>query len=1020
MVLIKRLFTVLVVLAFSVNGKSQLNIIPQTNGLQLAQKLVGSGVTISNISLTGSSLSTGFFYNQSGTQLGIDSGIVLSTGRVLTSGTFYGLNGSQNLTASSQMNTAGDPQLSELVNPRPTADAVVLEFDFIPVGDSVKFRYVFSSDEYPTFTCSNFNDVFAFFINGPGITGTKNIALVPGTTIPVAINSINSGTPGGGYNIGTCNSMGPGSPFTQFFVNNTGNQFFTHNGHTVVLTAAAAVQPCQTYHLKIAIADVQDKSFDSGVFLEAESLKSDPLVIIPFTPIANGHPYLVEGCQPGGIKILRSRKSPYPQPVNLAFGGTATNGTDVQMIPSVATIPANDSLVIVPITTIVDNMPEGIETLKIYVSNGCIFSGLSLDSIEVQLRDYDTLALSPWQRAGICKNSSLQLVANPGFSSYQWTPSGSMNHNDIFNPVVSPASATTYVCSAVIGDCHAKDSVRIEIKTIDLLTTKNINCTNGNSGEIRVGGGAEWNGPVTFSINNGAFGSDSLFTNLVAGTYLLKMKDATGCTDSMNVNLVQAFPNLVLAENISTASCTGTNGQVQMSATGGSGPYKYAIDGGSFSSANQFNVNSGNHSVAVKDSNGCITTHNVVVGMDPPIVFTTTTSAASCSGSPDGMVFIHATGGSGQYLYSVNGTTFQNADSFLVNVGNVNVTVKDLKGCTTTQMVSVPLNQSVFIFAANDTSICEGSSVQLHLNSNAQQFTWTPASTLSGSASANPVASPSVTTTYYVTGKKDICTATDSITVTVLPAPVPNAGLDSVICYGRSIRLHGSGGVSYMWQPASQVNSPTDASPSVKPLLSTVYYLNVSDDHQCTSLHPDSVLISVIPGVQVSAGRDTSIARGQSLQLHGQDFNNGSNNLYQWTPPLGLDHPNTLDPIATLDRDITYTLTITTPEGCEGKDEIVIKVFSSADIYVPTGFTPNGDGKNDILKVMPVGMKQLNYFRVFNRWGQMIFSTTSEGIGWDGTIQGKAQPTGTYAWIADAVDYKGTHVMRRGVVTLIR
>ena len=187
---------------------SQLQIVPETKAQSLAQKLVGAGVIISNVHLTGSKLSTAFFYNQGNTQLGIDSGIVLTTGRALSGNGYIGLNGPQSALASNQIGTEGDDQLDDLVSPSETADAVILEFDFTPVGDSVKFKYVFSSEEYPTFTCSNFNDVFAFFISGPGISGTKNIALVPGTNIPVAINSINSGSPGNSYNLSTCNLIG--------------------------------------------------------------------------------------------------------------------------------------------------------------------------------------------------------------------------------------------------------------------------------------------------------------------------------------------------------------------------------------------------------------------------------------------------------------------------------------------------------------------------------------------------------------------------------------------------------------------------------------------------------------------------------------------------------------------------------------------------------------------------------------------------------------------------------------------
>ena len=181
----KRFLSVLIYSILAHQSYAQLVITQQSDAQALAQKLVGSGVTISNVQITGNAQSTGFFRHQGGTQLNLDSGIVLSTGRVLTTGSLYGLNGAQFNLASNQMSTPGDPDLGVLVAPQLTLDAVVLEFDFVPLGDTVKFNYVFSSDEYPSFTCSNFNDVFAFFISGPGITGSKNLALVPGTNIPV-------------------------------------------------------------------------------------------------------------------------------------------------------------------------------------------------------------------------------------------------------------------------------------------------------------------------------------------------------------------------------------------------------------------------------------------------------------------------------------------------------------------------------------------------------------------------------------------------------------------------------------------------------------------------------------------------------------------------------------------------------------------------------------------------------------------------------------------------------------------
>lgn len=241
-----------------------------TTGLtanQLASILAGPGVQISNAIITSPSNYYSSF-NGATTNLGIASGILLTTG----DGNIAV--GPNNLAgAASNDNNPGDNDLENLTG-TPTFDAAVLEFDFVPQNDTIKFRYVFASEEYPEYVCSLFNDLFAFFISGPGIAGVQNIALIPGTNIPVAINSVNNGTQGSFADPGAnCNLSYP-----TFYVDNTGGSTIQYDGFTTVLTAMAIVVPCQTYHLKIAIADSKDADYDSGVFLEAGSLSSTPIV----------------------------------------------------------------------------------------------------------------------------------------------------------------------------------------------------------------------------------------------------------------------------------------------------------------------------------------------------------------------------------------------------------------------------------------------------------------------------------------------------------------------------------------------------------------------------------------------------------------------------------------------------------------------------------------------------------------------------------------------------------------------
>ncbi len=160
-------------------------------------------------------------------------------------------------------------------------------------------------------------------------------------------------------------------------------------------------------------------------------------------------------------------------------------------------------------------------------------------------------------------------------------------------------------------------------------------------------------------------------------------------------------------------------------------------------------------------------------------------------------------------------------------------------------------------------------------------------------------------------------------------------------------------------------------------------------------------------------GADTIIAMGQPLPLHAS-----GGVFYNWSPSNFLDDPTSADPISTPDQDVRYVLTAYTPAGCPSTDTISIRVFKGPEIYVPTAFTPNGDGLNDILHILPIGVK-LDYFRVYNRWGQQVFETNDARIGWNGLTRGSIIP-GNYAWVTAGRDFKGNLIKKTGLVTLIQ
>ena len=349
------------------------------------------------------------------------------------------------------------------------------------------------------------------------------------------------------------------------------------------------------------------------------------------------------------------------------------------------------------------------------------------------------------------------------------------------------------------------------------------------------------------------------------------------------------------------------------------------------------------------------------------------------------------------------------------------------RGCIGTDSVRVNVLDFITVDGGKDTTICLTDGVVLRPITQALSFLWSPAGSINNPTLKNPIATPAATTTYYITANLGKCQARDSVIVRTVPYPVVNAGLDTGLCFGDNTQLRGSGnGNVYSWAPANLVANPNSINTVASPRNTTTFILTVTDNKGCPKPVRDSVLVSVSPRITVNAGRDTSIVLGQPLQLNG--LSNATN--FIWSPATGLSSTTTLNPIATItagllppgnDTSIVYTLNAGTFQGCSASDQILVKIFKTLPtIFVPNGFTPNSDGRNDVIRPTLAGMRQLDYFRIFNRYGQLIFETKTPGRGWDGRINGELQGTAAFVYDCQAVDYLGKTVKAKGTFTLIR
>ncbi|HEU4471848.1 MAG TPA: PKD domain-containing protein [Flavisolibacter sp.] len=342
-------------------------------------------------------------------------------------------------------------------------------------------------------------------------------------------------------------------------------------------------------------------------------------------------------------------------------------------------------------------------------------------------------------------------------------------------------------------------------------------------------------------------------------------------------------------------------------------------------------------------------------------------------------------------------------------------------GCLNYDTARVRVVDFVTLQLRPDTVICATDSVRLTGVSDGLRFNWTPAGEIGNPDRLTTMALPtSNPTVYEVTATIGSCTATDNITITLVPYPKADAGPDTVICFNTSAQLRGSiTGSAFTWTPVSTLTNANTLEPIAKPRLTTSYVLSVTDDIGCPKPKRDTVVVTVLPKVNAFAGRDTSVVAGQPLQ-----FNAEGGTGYVWSPSTALNDFNRADPIAIYDGSfdsIRYKVVVTDEYGCADSTHVRVKIFrTNPQVFVPSAFTPNGDGLNDVFRPIAVGLSRLEYFRVFNRWGELVFSTTINEQGWDGRIKGKEQSSGTFVWVVRGVDFTGKVVFSKGTVTLIR
>ena len=680
----------LIVLLFLLNDMySQIgvsNVAPNNNANHLINNiLIGGGVSVSNVSFNGDSEQIGYFSN--GNSIGMSSGIVMSSGRAVDAD--FGGNPSAasfpivqcpnvpNSICNDLYVVANSvpPLIGQSFSVSSINDACILEFDFVPESDTITFNYCFGSEEYLSYVNTRYNDVFGFFISGPGISGpyssppgfpngSQNIAIVPNSNpaLPITISSIND----------VINS--------QYY--NSGNVTISYNGYTDVFTAMAIVQPCQTYHIRLAIADGSDYYLDSGVLLEANSFSSTS-VSVDTNNVTVTSDSLAVVC--GSTINLQAGMN---NPLYSILWNTGSTSSSIDVGPGQYYYTATNG--------------------------NCVLNSDTISVVQTLALDYTEQITNVSCNSG--NNGSISgfvMGSSPPFNIQWQGPNGFTSSNSNINNLYS--GTYNLQLTDALGCISNRSFFVSEPNPIILnVIANNNNCINTSNGSISAiaNGGVP---PYQFSLNSTfTWQNSNIYNNLSSGTYLVDVLDSYGCTSSVSTNVgvnPPYTPNIFSVD----ASCGGGDGLAYVTLQAPtSGIY---INGNYLWSNGQTNdtiygLSQGTYSVSVIDPLGCSSNLSVNVnGSSTGMTVQELISDVTCFGGSDGSVTLNISGGVPPFSISAFGYNLvlpSGMNTFTTPVGVpagiYPYDIIDAAQCTVSSVITV--NQPAQITSTTTQSTC--------------------------------------------------------------------------------------------------------------------------------------------------------------------------------------------------------------------------------------------------------------------------------------------------------------------------
>ena len=1012
---------------------------------ELVENIVGDGVEYSNATINGVNVMHGIFTNGGTTSLGIDGGIFLTSGSGFL---IPGPNSSGSITANN--GEPGDGVLSSLAGAA-TYDASVLEFDFIPESDTLRFKYSFGSDEYDEWVGSTYNDVFGFFVSGPnpdgGVYSDKNVAIVPGSNpeLPVAINTINNGS----------SNNGPCSNCEFYFWNQGPNTTLEYDGFTVVLTAFIKVVPCEEYHIKMGVADAGDGIYDSGIFLQENSFES-PKIDVEANPIPEGvADNMIEGCVEADIVFYLPNTSYAPITVDFTVEGSADEGDDYTPIGNSVTFEDGEDTTFIHVVPVVDNITEGEEDIIIIITNelGC---QVRYDTVIFTITDYQDLETESLGEVSICDGQNTDIWVNTLYGIEPYYYEWSEGITDTVSPVnVAPTVTTTYY-TTITDACGGSIDDTVTVNVFPVPEVDLGNDTTICEGEELVLDPGE--GYESYIWNN--FSTEQTLTVTESGTYWVQVMGEGGCSSTAQI-VVDFAPAIDFDLGNDTILCTGETLLLEAIEDMAS----YLWNDGSTASTLEV-TETGTYWVTVENDGGCAKTDTIQVTFE---LNSTTVDLGDDEILCDGEELVLDPGQyngyewqdgstnqtfvvneSGQYWVEVLGGCGTASDTIVVTVlppvvpdigqdtsicytqlpytldpgnyqsllwqdgstgpnfsvyetGTYSVSVVDLNDCEGSAEVFVRVGQEVSIDP--ETPLCEGDTITLSVSSDFDSFLWENENneTLGTENTIEIFAAGIYSITVGIDGMDCISSAQTNVVETARAvADLP----EGVLCQGEELSLSVASDPSftYSWSTGAETNEITVGEEGT-------YWVNVGNE-QC-GFFQDTVDVVVYPIPEVNIGEDYYLLEDESQEVF-LDAGTGFIS-YVWQ-----------DGSSQSSYTVTYEEALNNNEffvkifdgKCYNIDQVTVEVIN---LEVPILITPNGDGINDFF--LPGenwhGVKEHTII-VVNRWGQKVWESNDFPSGWDGTsLLGGTVPDGTYYWVLKANYGENLNKILKGSLTVV-